>query len=376
VLRPALLACALLILTLPATAAQGQADPETLRLEGAGWAALAASRAREAAEAFGDALARNPRNARSHLGAGLAAYLERRDTDAEQAAARALQIDPALADARLLLGQAQYRLGNLAGAIRTYELLDVDAPGTRAGADSRLREHAAAALERWRREQELQGQLQQRVGTHFTISFQGPADSTLADKVLELVEAAYLRIGGTLLMYPIQPIPIVLYTADQFSDITRSPSWSAGAYDGIIRIPVRGALDNEAELQRVVAHEFTHALVGSLAPSGVPTWLNEGLATALEHPDPGALAWAEAAARRVSVPLAALEGPFGGLDAGAATAAYAVSALAVRRLIDEAGGFAITNLLQDLGEGADFETAFDRRMPLSYREFQSSLGAR
>src|SRR5690242_21602302 len=58
-------------------------------------------------------------------------------------------------------------------------------------------------------------------------------------------------------------------------------SWAAGAYDGTIRVPIRGALDHPDELDRVLAHEFAHALIRSLAARNVPAWLNEGLATAL-----------------------------------------------------------------------------------------------
>ena len=52
--------------------------------------------------------------------------------------------------------------------------------------------------------------------------------------------------------------------------------------------------------------------------------------------------------------------------------AYATSALTVRRLVDEAGGFAIANLLRDLGGGADFNAAFLHRIQRSFADFQAS----
>jgi hypothetical protein len=51
-----------------------------------------------------------------------------------------------------------------------------------------------------------------------------------------------------------------------------------------------------------------------------------------------------------------------------------MSALAARRLIDEAGGPAVTNLLRDLGSGVDFEDAFLHRIQKSLADFQASLG--
>src|SRR5262249_61687476 len=116
----------------------------------------------------------------------------------------------------------------------------------------------------------------QALGSHFTVSFEGPEEASLASEALEMLDRAYWRIGQLLGVYPSDPIPVVLYTGEQFRDVTRSPSWAAGADDGIIRVPMRGALDKSAELDRVLAHEFTHALVRTLAARNLPTWLDEG----------------------------------------------------------------------------------------------------
>jgi hypothetical protein len=97
-----------------------------------------------------------------------------------------------------------------------------------------------------------------------------------------ILEAAYWRIGTALYTYPADVITVVLYTREQFRDVTRSPEWAGGAFDGRIRVPVLGALQNIKEFERVLTHEFTHALVRSIAPRGVPTWLNEGLAVLFE----------------------------------------------------------------------------------------------
>jgi hypothetical protein len=135
---------------------------------------------------------------------------------------------------------------------------------------------------------------------------------------------------------------------------------------------MRGALDNAAELDRVLAHEFTHALVRTLASRGVPVWLNEGLATAV---DSGDLGWAETSVQKSAavVPLRALQSGFGRFTGDQAELAYATSALAVRRLLHEAGGFAIANLLRDIGAGVNFDTAFLHRMQVTLDDFQKTL---
>jgi len=199
------------------------------------------------------------------------------------------------------------------------------------------------------------------VGHHFTVSFEGPQQSDLAARALEALDRAYWRVGDALNSFPADPVPVVLYTTEEFRDITRAPGWAAGAYDGTIRIPMRGALDKQEELDRVLAHEFTHALIRSLAPRYVPTWLNEGIAAALERES---LGWALDRVKTAggTAPLAALTRSFGGLSGAQAELAYATSALAARALLDANGGVAMSNLLRDLGHGEPLSSAFEHRM--------------
>ena len=352
-----------IVLLCGASVAAAQVDPRTALLERAAFDALNAGRAREAAGLFRDALAGDPKNARLHLGAAAAAYLERRDADAEAEAERALDLDAALSQAREVLGAARHRLGDVAGAIRAYEALTASVP---ADAD------AAATLDRWRRELELHDRMQQAVGSHFTVSFEGPREAAMADAALASLDRAYWRIGDVLGTYPFAPVPVVLYTAQQFSDITRAPAWAGGAFDGVIRVPMRGARDNPKELDRVLAHEFVHALVRTLAPRAVPGWLNEGLATALETGEADETEQ-RIAATHGSVPLRALQTSFSQLTGAEAQIAYATSAIAARRLLDEAGGVAVANLLRDLGEGADFDAAFLHRIQRTFADFQGAM---
>ena len=348
-----------IVLGLPLAAA-AQADPKAALLERDGFRLLA-EQPRRAAELFQEALLIDPRNGRIHLGAGLAALAERRDADARVEFQRALELAPDLTEAREALGVVLRRQGDLAGAIRVYETLVAEHPDRR---------DAAGTLEQWRRERDLHERMHRAYGDHFTVSFEGPEEAELAERALESLDRAYWRVGNLLGgTFPSDPIAVVLYTSEQFRDITRAPSWAAGAYDGTIRVPMRGALGKSAELDRVLAHEFTHALVRSLARN-VPTWLNEGLAAAAESES---LSWANERLEKAggSISLSVLTTSFSRYNGAQAEVAYASSATAVRRLIDEAGGYAVANLLRDLGDGVDFETAFARRMQRSFAEFAS-----
>ena len=134
------------------------------------------------------------------------------------------------------------------------------------------------------------------VGDFFTVSFEGPEDAELAAQALESLNRAYWRICDVFGTFPPKSVPVVLYTREQFRDVTRSPQWAAAAYDGIIRVPMRGAGEKGEDLDRVLAHEFAHALIRSLATRNLPTWLNEGLASVLESDD---LGWANRTVAKV-----------------------------------------------------------------------------
>ena len=96
-------------------------------------------------------------------------------------------------------------------------------------------------LDAWRKEAALHESFGQKLGDHFTVLFEGPAEAELAQKAIDTLEAAFWRIGAALYTYPTEPIVVVLYTREQFRDVTQSPEWAGGVYDGKIRVPVQGA---------------------------------------------------------------------------------------------------------------------------------------
>ena len=215
--------------------------------------------------------------------------------------------------------------------------------------------------------------MQQAIGSHFTVSFEGPAEAELAAEALEVLDRAYWRVGQLLGTYPTDPVPVVLYTTEQFRDITRSPAWAAGAYDGTIRVPMRGALEKPAgagprALPRVRARAGPQPRVARRADVAERRARDRarkrrsGLgreARCNASSGPGAAARAAVRLRATSA-------------ATQAQLAYATSALAARRLLEEAGGFAVANLLRDLGDGVDFDTAFLHRIQRSFADFQAT----
>ena len=361
VMRPGRsLALAALIVVLPITlsAQRSPADVDTLVKEGS--AALEEKRFGDALEAFTAAAKLAPRDAGVAFGVGIAAFMLGQNRDAEAWFERSLKLDPDYVGSSLWLGELQYREGRIKEAIATYEAALKGSPDVRQLQDR---------LADWRKETQLQDRFYESRGAHFSVLFEGPADDALARNVVERLESAYWRIGSALAAYPPKAITVVLYTTEQFRDVTRVPQWTAAVYDGRIHVPVRGALQQMDRLDRVLAHEFVHAVVAMLGGRNVPTWVNEGLASVFE---PGGVEIADQILGRTSArpPLQELHDGFLGLSATEAAVAYAFSARAVQRMIDLRGAPAVVQLLQDLGRGRDFPSAFQQRIAMRYEDFQ------
>jgi tetratricopeptide (TPR) repeat protein len=351
--------CAIVLSLVLAAVPSGEQRPAAAAQSRAAWEALNAGRSRDAAKAFDEILRQHPTDPVSLLGAGIAAHqLGDRDA-ARRYLVDALRHDQSLTAASLLLGDVLYSLGDIPAAISTYEAALALAP------DHKVLQ---VRLEAWRKELALHDRFAQKLGDHFTVLFEGPAEAELARKAVDVLESAYWRIGSTLNAYPSDVITVVLYTREQFRDVTQAPDWAGGAYDGRIRVPVQGALASLREFERVLTHEFVHALVRTLAPRGVPQWLNEGLAMNFDGTDLAPLAARLGAA--ASVPsLSSLSGTFAGLDRAAAALAYAQSAVSVKRLLDEAGAAAIAGMLADVARGLAFADAFERHASIALAEF-------
>ncbi len=352
-----------LLLTLASPATGQIAGTRAAALARDGWRNLDAGRPAEAEPLFTEAISLEPRDPSLLLGAALAAHLQGQAGRARPLLERALELSARYVPAAMLLGEVCYKLGDIETAIRTYEQVLEVAP-----AQAVVR----TKLEAWRREAAVHSRFFQAPGAHFTILFEGPGEERLAARALEVLEAGYWRVGTALGVFPVEPMTVVLYTQEQFRDITRSPDWAAALYDGKIRVPMRGAIENPAELERVLVHELTHAFVRGVAPRHVPTWLNEGIAVYFE-PEGRTWAEAEAAKTKTRVTPAALAGSFEAFTGGEARVAYAQSALAVQKMMDLAGSTGVMALVADLGQGVPLAEAFERRLLMSYADFLAEL---
>jgi Tfp pilus assembly protein PilF len=360
---PAVAAMVMTLVLAPAVAhAQRAPRPVDVIADEAGQA-FEEKRFGDALEAFTKALALTPEDASLWFGKALSAFMLGQNDVAETSLTRALKLKPRMVQAAIVLGELQFRGGRVADAVATYEAALTYAPD-----DRRL----IARLDQWRKDSRFSARLYTSRGAHFRVLFEGPEDDAMARRAVEYLESAHSRVGSGLGVRPTSTITVVLYTLQQFHDITRAPAWAGGIYDGQIRVAVKGALSHPEDLERVLVHEFVHALVAQVGGRNVPFWLNEGLATALE---PGGTEWAASMLEDVTgqPALNQLHGSFSKLNPSDVPMAYATSALAVQRLLDMRGAAAVITLLRDLRVGRRFEAAFHQRLAMRYDDFLAML---
>src|SRR5262249_51230761 len=154
-----------------------------------------------------------------------------------------------LTAAAKLLGVIAFDEGQVDLAIRTYEAALKAAPG-----DQEL----VRTLEVWRKDAGAHHTFEERRYDRFRVLFEGRASEAIASQATTIFNSAFFRIADKLGEYPTNTIVAVLYTEQQFRDITRAPEWSGGQYDGWIRIPVAGASQKPELFERVLTHELTH----------------------------------------------------------------------------------------------------------------------
>jgi tetratricopeptide (TPR) repeat protein len=358
---------ALAVLLISCSTTSVVAQPAMSEALDKGFQALQSGDAPRAGSIFREALTRHPGDPQLLLGAGVAASLQGQDKEAIALLKQALEIEPQLLQAAAILGELLYRQGDLELAIKTYERALPSAPPSVAVA---MRGRLAA----WREEASLPQNRDAIKDDRFTIGFDGPVQQKLAARATSVLSAAFWRIGKTLGAYPSAPINVILYSERQFHDITGAPEWSAGGFDGQIRMPIRGATQNLAEFDRVLIHELTHAMLKSVASRNLPAWLNEGLAMYFEGRDT-ALSERRLAAARLFVPLAALQTSFARLNTAQAVIAYEESAFATRALLDRIGPAGVGQLLQDLSAGQTMDQAIER-FGVTFVAFESDLERR
>ncbi|MDT8421009.1 MAG: peptidase MA family metallohydrolase [Desulfuromonadales bacterium] len=254
-----------------------------------------------------------------------------------------------------LLGRLYYHTDRMREAVDAWERVLILSPQDQVVTEQ---------LERLRRELAVEQEMGKEYGGHFIINYDGEVPPSLGNDVLEVLEDAYDWVSGQLGHYPQRRIPVILYANTDFSNLTNSPDWAAGVYDGKIRLPAGGISQVDSRVRGLLFHEFMHVVVRELAGNNVPLWLNEGLAevASAEHLSPNMTLLEQARESGTLFTWPELESSARQFSAARAGLAYLQSYDFVRFLLDEYGWFQMRELLDALGSGATISAAIDRAL--------------
>lgn len=318
---------------------------------------------RRAWHSFDEALRYYDGDPAAYVGIGIAAFHLREDTAAERALRQALERDPRQKRAYEVLGDLAYRRDDLAAAAENWGKALAIEP-----ADQGLK----ARLERVQREHRTEKDFNKDATGRFSAKYEGREKIEAGRIVLRTLEDAYGDIGRQLSFYPDREIAVILYSDQQFQEVTDAPGWSGGIYDGKIRIPIGGIERETPGLRAVLYHEYTHALVRAITPR-TPVWLNEGLAQYFEGREVGSRQ--KEVLRRLLQgghlpPLASLEGSFLGYGGSQAGYAYLISLSAVTYMVDRYGMHRVRMVLDALAAGEDSARALGTGLMASAEEFE------
>jgi tetratricopeptide (TPR) repeat protein len=296
-----------------------------------------------------------------------AAYLHLKRSEYSVAADlldRARRVAPDSADVAKLSGWAYYGLNRAADAVTQWKKA------------MELKPDAATeqALEKAQRDADEEAEYREGETSHFRLKYNGDAAPELARDVLRTLEAQYQEISSTLNYTPPEPIGVILYTNQTFTDITRAPSWVGALNDGRLRIPVEGLSTVTDELARVLKHELTHSFVGQKSAGRAPVWLQEGIAQYIEGRRSRGSAGALSAAfeKHMEISLNSYETSWMNLPRDAAANAYAWSLAVVEAIVAENGVGDLEKILEDLAGGASAEDACRTVLHEDYSELMLS----
>ena len=209
-------------------------------------------------------------------------------------------------------------------------------------------DHAAARrlADKVERQARAEAGFQRELTPHFVVKWRADLDTSWRRALLAGLAEARERVVGQLGEAPGERVTVVLYEAAAFQEVARVHAWVTGLFDGKIRLPAGGALPARHELERILAHEYAHAVVHDLTRGRAPRWLHEGLAQALE----GAVV--DPMLRVPGRPtLTGLEEMLGDPDPVRARAGYDIALWVVQDLLDRGGMSAMRAFMARLGRG-------------------------
>ena len=190
---------------------------------------------------------------------------------------------------------------------------------------------------------------EKKFGARFVLRYDGQAvGEETAREMVAALEQEYVRINAELGCHWDERIAAIVQTREAYMKSSDAAEWSAGQYDGRIRIALVEGNTLGAKTRRVFAHEITHACLASLGRW--PAWLHEGLAQRLsgDTMNPALKRQLKSAVRGGAMPrFDRLSQDWSRLSPQHAAQAYGLALAAVETFYEEYAQLGMRNLLKN-----------------------------
>ncbi|MFH0846844.1 MAG: peptidase MA family metallohydrolase [Chloroflexota bacterium] len=189
--------------------------------------------------------------------------------------------------------------------------------------------------------------------------------SSFAQTIMASAQDGLARLSRDTGVTPAKPVRLFIYASprDLLESMINPQEWTGGVHFARFDVITIGIPLNELEWgKRAVVHELTHLIIGQITfnpYSGLPVWLNEGLAVYNEGEfDPALAQFLTQAIKENSViSVRSLASPFSALSSRAYLS-YAESRELVEFLISRYGSDKMFKLLLKFREGTSYDAAF------------------
>ena len=186
-----------------------------------------------------------------------------------------------------------------------------------------------------------------------------------ARQMTAVLDQEFARISQVLGCNADERVIAIVQSKDAYRKSTGTAEWNGGLFDGRIHAPMFDPRAVDAGLMRALAHETAHACLTMLGHW--PTWLQEGIAQKLSGDtlSPAVSKQLSDLARQGKLPrLGNLPQDWLHMDAGQATAAYALSLAAIEVLWNDSGPEGVGNLLRNPDRLPQVTAELDRKLGL------------
>jgi len=282
---------------------------------------------------------------------GVVAYEDLQSTSKAMAYVRkAISFDPQMHQAYEFLGDLQYLSQQMkqarASYLRAYQI----------NRDPRLKQK----MGQLKKEFTVEKDMKKYGSSRFIIRYANGDRDYEGYQIRQILDEAYRKVGRDFQFYPTNKITVLLYGKENYTQFKHGLQWSAGVYDGKIRLS-EDATKSVQDLRALAYHEYTHALVQSLVGYAVPTWLHEGLAenqeAKIQKPDLSLLQQAKVQGQLIPVETLLRVSP-GQLGSNAAIALYYQQSYSIIHYLTKKYGWSkVRKILLSMKSGKGFEQA-------------------